>query len=88
MMPSADNIKNWILAVGALVGIASGAYAVIAKPIQDGTKLTTLEAKIAFMEPSVREHETNIAVLKSQLSGIKEDQGKILDVVLDIKKKL
>lgn len=81
-------IKDLILALGAVAGLAAGAYSVIAKPIQDQGKLALLETKMAFIEPSVREHETNIAVLKSQLTGIKEDQGKILDAVLDIKKKL
>lgn len=81
-------IKDAILAIGAVGGLAAGAFSVIAKPIQDSNKLANLETRMSYIEPSIREHETNIAVLKSQLAGIKEDQGKILDAVLDIKRKL
>lgn len=88
IMPSVDNIKNWVLAIGAIVGMASGAYSVIAKPIQESAKLTNLESRVAYLEPTLRQHETQIAVITSQLSNIKEDQSKILNVVLDIKRKL
>ena len=83
-----DRIKNWVLILGALGGMGAGLYAAIAKPIQDENRVKLLETQMNEIKPSIREHETNIAVLKSQLVSIKEDQGKILDVVLDIKKRL
>jgi septal ring factor EnvC (AmiA/AmiB activator) len=83
-----EDIKNWILAIGAVSGLAAGAFSVIAKPIQESTKLAALETRMSAVEPEIREHGTNIAVLSSKLNDIKADQDKILNAVLDIKRKL
>ena len=84
----ADDIKNWVLIIGAVGGMSSGLYSVIAKPIQETTKLTALEGKMSEILPQIQNHEVNIAVLNSRLSKIDESQDKILNAILEVKKKL
>ena len=81
-------IKDWILAIGALAGMSAGLYSVIAKPIQDEGRINTLETKIAYIEPKVHQGEINVAVVSSRLDKIEQGQDKILNIVLDIKRKI
>lgn len=83
-----DSLKNWILALGALGGLAAGGYAVIAKPIQEENRVKQLETQMAIITPKINHAEISVAVINSRLDKLDSNQDKILTAVLEIKKKL
>lgn len=90
-MPAANMIsvvKDGILIMTAVGGISTGFYNYVAKPVLNETRLAQLETKINEIKPTVEEDHINVAVLTSRLNELKESQQQILNVVLDIKRKL
>lgn len=83
-----DSLKNWVLVLGALGGLAAGGYAVIAKPIQEEGRVRQLETQMAIIAPKINHNEVSIAVIQSQLNTLNQNQDKILTAVLEIKKRL
>lgn len=90
-MPAGNMIstaKDAVLIIGAVGGLMAGAYSQVAKPIQDEARVKMLETKMATIEPAVEQGKINVAVITSRLDKLDESQDKILNVVLDIKRKL
>ncbi len=81
-------VKDGILIMTAVGGISTGFYNYVAKPVLNETRLAQLETKINEIKPTVEEDHINVAVLTSRLNELKESQQQILNVVLDIKRKL
>lgn len=90
-MPAANMIgfvKDGLLIMTAVGGISTGFYNYVAKPVLNDTRLASLENKMSEIKPTVDDDHVKVAVLTSRLDELKDSQKQILNVVLDIKRKL
>gem|GEM_PF-4517894 len=90
-MPAANMIsivKDAVLVMTAVGGISTGFYNYVAKPVLNETRLSQLEIKMDDIKPLVEDHQVKVAVLTSRLDELKDSQKQILNVVLDIKRKI
>lgn len=80
--------KDAVLLVGAVGGLMAGLYSQMVKPAVDETRLKALETQMTTISPKVESGIVTSAVLGSRLDTLEKQQTQILNIVLDIKRKI